>query len=196
MEGIPADDFAGRLVIIVLSGRQAAERRINVPEGTFCAPAGHDLCLEAGLNCQCRSVLSSLSSWVSREDSRLIMNDHDGPGVVPGRYAGEAIPIHEGPTPQQVAYEGQRSQADGLAGRICAVAADAARSQCVLLELLAEFDAIGGLKHWSGFKSLAHWLSWSCSMTPGVARQQQRQNRNGLGTFRRQRLSRPRRSVT
>jgi hypothetical protein len=99
------------------------------------------------------------------------MNDHDGPGVVPGRYAGEAIPIHEGPTPQQVAYEGQRSQADELAGRICALAADAARSQCVLLELLAEFDAIGGLKHWSGFKSLAHWLSWSCSMTPGVARE-------------------------
>jgi len=24
---------------------------------------------------------------------------HDGLGVVPGRYAGEAIPIHEGPDP-------------------------------------------------------------------------------------------------
>jgi Domain of unknown function (DUF222)/HNH endonuclease len=123
------------------------------------------------------------------------MNDHDGPGVVPGRYAGEAIPIHEGPTPQQVAYEGQRSQAGELAGRICAVAADAARSQCVLLELLAEFDAIGGLKHWSGFKSLAHWLSWSCSMTPGVAREHVRVARalrrmpTVAGLFREGRLS-------
>ena len=27
----------------------------------------------------------------------LIKNDHDGPGVVPGRYEGEAIPIHDGP---------------------------------------------------------------------------------------------------
>ena len=34
-----------------------------------------------------------------------------------------------------------------------------------------EFDAIGGMKYWSGFKSLAHWLSWSCAMTPGVARE-------------------------
>ena len=29
-------------------------------------------------------------------------------------------------------------------------------------------NAIG---YWTGFKSLAHWLSWSCSMTPGVARE-------------------------
>ena len=32
----------------------------------------------------------------------LIMNVHEGGGVVPGRYAGEAIPIHDGPTPQQI----------------------------------------------------------------------------------------------
>ena len=31
----------------------------------------------------------------------LIMNVHRGSGVVPGRYAGEAIPIHDGPTPQR-----------------------------------------------------------------------------------------------
>ena len=41
----------------------------------------------------------------------------------------------------------------------------------LLLELVGEFDAIGGMKHWTGFKSLAHWLSWSCAMTPGVARE-------------------------
>jgi hypothetical protein len=61
--------------------------------------------------------------------------NHVGPGVVPGRYAGEAIPIHDGPTPEQVAYEEQRTNADGLAGRICAAAADAARFQYTLLEV-------------------------------------------------------------
>jgi hypothetical protein len=98
------------------------------------------------------------------------MNDHDGPGVIPGRYAGEAIPIHDGPTPELIAAEEQQRYADGLADRISAAAAEAARSQCVLLELLGEFDAIGAIRYWNDFKSLAHWLSWSCSMTPGVAR--------------------------
>jgi hypothetical protein len=71
----------------------------------------------------------------------------------------------------QMAYEEERVEADALAGRICAAAADAVRCQFVLVELLGEFDALGGLRHWTGFKSLAHWLSWSCSMTPGVARE-------------------------
>jgi uncharacterized protein DUF222/HNH endonuclease len=99
------------------------------------------------------------------------MNAHEGSGVVPGRYAGEAIPIHDGATPQQVDCERHRTHADGLAGRICAAAADAARCQYRLLELLGEFDAIGAIRYWTDFKSLAHWLSWACSMTPGVARE-------------------------
>ena len=72
---------------------------------------------------------------------------------------------------RQLAYGGEWLQADALAGKICAAAADAARAQDILLELLGEFDAVGGIRHWSGFKSLAHWLSWACSMTPGVARE-------------------------
>jgi Domain of unknown function (DUF222) len=99
------------------------------------------------------------------------MNQHEGPGAVPGRYAGEAIRLHDGPTPQAVAYEEQRAEADALAGRICAAAADAARSQSALLELLGEFDALGAIRYWTDFKSLAHWLSWCCSMSPGVARE-------------------------
>jgi hypothetical protein len=87
--------------------------------------------------------------------------------VVPGRYAGEAIRIHDGPTPEQLAYQQHKTVADGLAGRICAAAAETARSQYKLLELIGEFEAIGGLKHWTDFKSLAHWLSWACSMAPG-----------------------------
>ena len=99
------------------------------------------------------------------------MNDHGGPGVIPGRYAGEEIPIHDGPTPQTIAAEEQRKQADALAGRISAAAADAALCQATLLELIGEFDAMGAIRYWNDFKSLAHWLSWSCSMTPGVARE-------------------------
>ena len=52
------------------------------------------------------------------------MNEHDGEGVIPGRYPGEAIQIHDGPTPEQMAYEEQRAEADALAGKICAVAAE------------------------------------------------------------------------
>ena len=43
------------------------------------------------------------------------MNDHDGLGVIPGRYAGEAIRLHDGPTPQALAHEEERSHADALA---------------------------------------------------------------------------------
>jgi hypothetical protein len=74
------------------------------------------------------------------------MDCHEGPGVIPGRYAGEPIRIHEGPTPQQVAYEEQRADADALAGRICAAAAEATRSQYRLLELVGEFDAMDAIR--------------------------------------------------
>jgi hypothetical protein len=101
----------------------------------------------------------------------VIRNKHEGPGVVPGRYVGEAIPIHNGPTPEQIAYQEAKAHADALAGRICVAAAETARCQSTLLDLLGEFDAVNGLRHWTGFKSVAHWLSWSCSMTLGVARE-------------------------
>ncbi|WP_375431750.1 DUF222 domain-containing protein [uncultured Friedmanniella sp.] len=76
-----------------------------------------------------------------------------------------------GPTPQQVAVAEERAVAEVLAGRICAAAAMVARSQSQLLELVGEFDAVGAVRWWSGVKSLAHWLSWMCSMSPGTARE-------------------------
>ncbi len=171
-------------------------RRRNVPEGTFGelqpAMVSDSMSTEPSVLI-CRFSLIQLA--FSGKDKQLIMNDHEGPGVVPGRYAGEAIRLHDGPTPQQVAREQEKAQADGLAGRICAAAAETARSQYVLLELLGEFDAIGGIKHWSDFKSLAHWLSWACSMTPGVAREHVRVARalrrmpTMAGLFREGRLS-------
>jgi uncharacterized protein DUF222/HNH endonuclease len=96
---------------------------------------------------------------------------HGGPGVIPGRYAGEPIRISDGPTPQQIAYEKDKAHADGLAGRICAAAADTARSTCTLLELVGEFDASDSIRFWTDVKSVAHWLSWACSMSPGAARE-------------------------
>ena len=123
------------------------------------------------------------------------MNVHAELGVIPGRYAGEPIRVHDGPTPEQSAYEGQRKHADALAGKICAAAVEATRSQYVLLELLGEFDAIDAIRHWTDFKSLAHWLAWCCSMTPGVAREHVRvakalrKMRTIAGLFREGRLS-------
>jgi hypothetical protein len=101
----------------------------------------------------------------------VVMEVHDGPGVLPGRYAGPAIPIHVGLTPQQVTVAEERAAADVLAGRICAAATMSARSEYQLLELIGEFDEIGAIRWWSDVKSLAHWLSWACSMAPGVARE-------------------------
>ena len=99
------------------------------------------------------------------------MDVHDEPGVVPGRYTGGPIVLHEGPTPQQVQRTAERAEADALAGRLCAAAAVAARSECELLELVGEFDASGAVRFWTDVKSVAHWLGWACSMTPGVARE-------------------------
>ena len=104
-------------------------------------------------------------------EAELIMNDHDGPDVIPGRYAGPAIPISTGPTPQQIAENARKAAADRLAGQICAAAAISAQATCTLLELVAEFDATGAIRYWTDLKSVAHWLAWSCSMTPGVARE-------------------------
>ena len=86
-------------------------------------------------------------------------------------------------------------QAEAMAGRICAAAAMSAQSECQLLELVGEFDAVEGVRWWRDVKSLAHWLSWCCSMSPGTAREHVRVAR-GLrrmpiitGAFREGRLS-------
>ncbi|HEY5784740.1 MAG TPA: DUF222 domain-containing protein, partial [Microlunatus sp.] len=61
--------------------------------------------------------------------------------------------------------------AEALGGKICAAAGLAAQSECQLLELIGEFDAGNAVRWWTGVKSLAHWLSWACSMSPGTARE-------------------------
>ena len=77
-----------------------------------------------------------------------------------------------GPTPQQrAAMTAARTEADALAGRTCVAAALAAQAECELIELVGEFDARGAIRCWNDLRSVAHWLGWACSMTPGVARE-------------------------
>jgi hypothetical protein len=70
---------------------------------------------------------------------------------------------------QQVKVD--RERANVMAGRICAAAGLTARSECDLLELIGEFDELGAIRWWTDLKSLAHWLSWCCSLAPGTARE-------------------------
>jgi Domain of unknown function (DUF222)/HNH endonuclease len=62
---------------------------------------------------------------------------------------------------------------DELEQEICELAAHIAVAECRWLLLVAEFDTRGGWAAW-GVKSCAHWLSWRCSIAPGVAREKVR----------------------
>lgn len=61
--------------------------------------------------------------------------------------------------------------AEALGGKICAAAGLAAQADAQLIELIAEFDAGEAVRWFDGVKSLAHWLSWACSMSAGAARE-------------------------
>ena len=74
-------------------------------------------------------------------------------------------------TPQQVEHDAAKAATDVLAGRIGAAAALSAQSECTLLELIGNFHATNAIRFWTDVKSLAHWLSWCCSMNLGVARE-------------------------
>lgn len=57
-----------------------------------------------------------------------------------------------------------------LEGRITSMAARLAAETREWLRLVAEFNRRKGWVQW-GMRSMAHWLSWSCSVGPGVARE-------------------------
>lgn len=59
---------------------------------------------------------------------------------------------------------------DALEGRITSMAARLAAETREWLALVAEFNRRKGWAQW-GMKSMPHWLSWSCSVGPGVARE-------------------------
>ncbi|MDN6329309.1 MAG: HNH endonuclease [Brachybacterium sp.] len=64
-----------------------------------------------------------------------------------------------------------RPGAETLGERIQQQAAVIAAATCELLLLIGQFDARSAVGWFVGFKSTAHWLSWSCSMAPGTARE-------------------------
>ena len=75
------------------------------------------------------------------------------------------VPESEPPAPLD------RAEAEALGQRIQQQAAVIAEATCELLLMVGDFDARGGLGWFGGLKSTANWLSWSCSMSPGTARE-------------------------
>ena len=63
------------------------------------------------------------------------------------------------------------SDAEELSSRIQQQAAVIAEATCELLLMIGEFDAREGSACFVGLKSTAHWLAWTCSMSPGTARE-------------------------
>lgn len=61
--------------------------------------------------------------------------------------------------------------AEALGGKICAAAGLTAQADAQLIGLIADFDAGQAVRWFDGVKSLAHWLAWACSMSPGAARE-------------------------
>lgn len=80
----------------------------------------------------------------------------------PSRPTGEDPPPPEPLTADEAEEMGQQIQQR---------AALLAAATCEFLLMLAEFEARGGVGHYVGLKSTAHWLAWSCSMSPGTARE-------------------------
>lgn len=64
-----------------------------------------------------------------------------------------------------------RFDAEALGLRIQEHAAVIAQATCDLLLMVEEFDRRGALAWFHGLKTVAHWLSWACSMSPGAARE-------------------------
>ncbi|WP_193105071.1 HNH endonuclease signature motif containing protein [Brachybacterium sp. FME24] len=64
-----------------------------------------------------------------------------------------------------------RPDAESLGERVQQQAAVIAEATCELLLMVGDFDARNGVGWFVGLKSTAHWLAWSCSMSPGTARE-------------------------
>lgn len=80
-------------------------------------------------------------------------------------------PVSAAPEPQpQPKVEAFDEPLDALEQRITSMAARLTAETRDWLRLVAEFNRRKGWVQW-GMRSMAHWLSWSCSVGPGVARE-------------------------
>jgi hypothetical protein len=93
----------------------------------------------------------------------------------PNPFAGS--PPEQGDTPFETVAEPHpqpqvesEEPLDALEKRITSMAARLAAETREWLRLVAEFNRRKGWVQW-GMRSMAHWLSWSCSVGPGVARE-------------------------
>jgi predicted restriction endonuclease len=78
--------------------------------------------------------------------------------VLPGRYAGPAIPIHSGPTPQQVARAAERAEADVLAlGRTRRLVSRALRRALMIRDRMCRFPGCHQTRHLQAH----HRVSWA-----------------------------------
>ncbi|HET9490927.1 MAG TPA: DUF222 domain-containing protein [Methylomirabilota bacterium] len=83
-------------------------------------------------------------------------------------------------SPIRVPTDDRTAEPDRLGDEIAELAAHLDAATARLLDLIREFDALGG---WSnGFKSCAHWLTWRIGLAPGAAREHVRVAR-ALGTL-------------
>lgn len=67
--------------------------------------------------------------------------------------------------------------AELLGAKVAAAAAANARSSCLLIDLIGEFDRAEATNFYFDVRDTAHWLSWACSMSPGTAREHVRVSR-------------------
>ena len=93
----------------------------------------------------------------------------------PNRPVGPTVwfpkPVDPVPEPDpQPQVENFEEPLDVLERRITTMAARLAAETRDWLRLVAEFNRRQGWVQW-GMRSMAHWLSWSCSVGPGVARE-------------------------
>lgn len=68
-------------------------------------------------------------------------------------------------------------EAELLGAKVTAAAAAHARSSCLLIDLIGEFDRAEATNFYFDVRDTAHWLSWACSMSPGTAREHVRVSR-------------------
>lgn len=62
-------------------------------------------------------------------------------------------------------------EAEELGRRLQDRAASIAEATCAFLLMLSEFDEREALRWYPGLKTVAAWVSWACSMSPGAARE-------------------------
>ena len=95
----------------------------------------------------------------------------ENPGILRGLESLESLESRTLPPSAAARSRLSCSDAEKLSSRIQQQAAMIAEATCELLLMIGEFDAREGVVCFEGLKSTAHWLAWTCSMSPGTARE-------------------------